>query len=159
LNKTFFASQRKKLLDLKDAILDQMQEVAQGNLRSEIETGGGAAFGQHMGDAGSDAYEKDFALTLLSQEQDSLYEIEEALKRIETGTYGICEKSETVIPRPRLEAIPWARFTVACQAEVERSAKGRRRWDSSMQFMDSNEAGEEDEEDESDEDSRVKSKD
>jgi RNA polymerase-binding transcription factor DksA len=52
-----------------------------------------SAFGMHQADAGSDAYDRDFALSLLSQEQDALYEIEEALKRVEAGTYGICEMS------------------------------------------------------------------
>ncbi|MGC3989400.1 MAG: hypothetical protein QM796_06925 [Chthoniobacteraceae bacterium] len=45
----------------------------------------------HQADAGSDAYDRDFALSLLSQEQDALYEIDEALKRIDHGTYGVCE--------------------------------------------------------------------
>jgi len=74
-------------------------------------------------------YEKDFALSLLSQEQDALYEIEEALKRIEVGTYGVCEMSNKFIPHTRLEAIPFARFTVECQQQLEKENRGRRRWD------------------------------
>ena len=58
-----------------------MQSVAQDSLRSRSENNEASAVGQHQADAGSDAYEKDFALSLLSQEQDALYEIEEALKR------------------------------------------------------------------------------
>lgn len=133
-----------------------MADVAHDSLRAASEGGGGAAFGQHMGDAGSDAYERDFALSLLSQEQDSLYEINEALKRIELGTYGMCEKSGQEIPRSRLEAIPWARYTVACQAEMEKANARKNRWDSTPQFMDSIESDEESEEEESDEDSRNK---
>ena len=52
----------------------------------------------HQADAGSDVYDRDFALSLLSQEQDALYEIDQALKRIELGTYGICEMSGKSIP-------------------------------------------------------------
>ena len=66
---------------------------------------------------------------LLSQEQDALYEIEEALKRIEVGTYGVCEMSNKFIPHTRLEAIPFARFTVECQQQLEKENRGRRRWD------------------------------
>ena len=94
----FFDRQKKRLLDLRDHFLDQMQSVAQDSLRSRAENNEASAVGQHQADAGSDAYEKDFALSLLSQEQDALYEIEEALKRIEVGTYGVCEMSNKLIP-------------------------------------------------------------
>ncbi len=75
---------------------------------------------------GSDAYDRDFALSLLSQEQDALYEIEEALKRIEGGTYGMCEMSGKPIAHARLEAIPFARFTVECQSQIEKKTKMQR---------------------------------
>jgi RNA polymerase-binding transcription factor DksA len=77
----------------------------------------------HQADAGSDAYDRDCALSLLSQEQDALYEIEEALKRVDAGTYGICEMSGKPIPHARLEAIPFARFTVECQTQIEKRKK------------------------------------
>ncbi|NNE93519.1 MAG: TraR/DksA family transcriptional regulator [Verrucomicrobiales bacterium] len=80
---------------------------------------GESAFGMHQADAGSDAYDRDFALSLLSQEQDALYEIDEALTRIELGTYGICEVSGEKIPQARLEALPFARLTVQCQERAE----------------------------------------
>lgn len=137
LPKPFLELQRKRLLDLRDHILDQMQDVAQDSLRSRPEGSAASAFGMHQADAGSDAYEKDFALSLLSQEQDALYEIEEALKRIEDGSYGICEMTGQSIPRARLEAIPYARFTAECQAKLEKENRGRRRWETTPQFMDS----------------------
>src|SRR5437870_12199922 len=80
----------------------------------------------HQADAGSDAYDRDFALSLLSQEQDALYEIDHALKRIELGTYGVCEMSGKPIPRARLEAIPFARFTVQCQSQLENQSRASR---------------------------------
>ncbi len=80
----------------------------------------------HQADAGSDAYDRDFALNLLSQEQDALYEIDEALKRIELGTYGVCEMSGKPINHERLEAIPFTRFTVECQSQIERQNKAQR---------------------------------
>lgn len=152
LPKSFLDLQRQRLLDLRDHILDQMQGVAQDSLRARPEGSAASAFGMHQADAGSDAYEKDFALSLLSQEQDALYEIEEALKRIEDGTYGICEMTQQPIPKARLEAIPFARFTVECQSKLERENRGRRRWETTPQFMDSadnffEEEGEDDDED------------
>jgi RNA polymerase-binding transcription factor DksA len=117
----FLEKQREKLLLLKDS----MNGVARDSLRSQ--TGGDAsAFGMHQADAGSDAYDRDFALSLLSQEQDSLYEIDQALKRLENGTYGICEMSGKQIPKARLEALPFTRYTVECQAELEKRNRYQR---------------------------------
>ena len=122
----FVRQQKQKLLQLRDAVVDSMAGVAQGTLRSRAEGSEASAFGMHQADAGSDAYDRDFALSLLSQEQDALYEIDEALKRVEVGTYGKCEMSGKPIPRARLEAIPFARFTVECQSQLEKQSKATR---------------------------------
>lgn len=120
---SFTRGQKDKLLQLRDAMVDSMAGVAQDTLRSRAEGSEASAFGMHQADAGSDAYDRDFALSLLSQEQDALYEIDQALKRIELGTYGVCEMSGKSIPRTRLEAIPFARFTVECQSQLEKQNK------------------------------------
>jgi DnaK suppressor protein len=116
----FLAKQRDRLLTLKDTLLDSMSGVAKDSLRSRAEGSEASAFGMHQADAGSDAYDRDFALSLLSQEQDSLYEIDEALKRIDTGAYGVCEMSGKPILHARLEALPFTRYTVECQSEIEK---------------------------------------
>jgi DnaK suppressor protein len=115
----FLRKQKSKLLQLRDSLLDSMMGVSRDTLRSRAEGSEASAFGMHQADAGSDAYDRDFALSLLSQEQDALYEIEEALKRVDAGTYGVCEMSGKPIPHARLEAIPFARFTVECQTQIE----------------------------------------
>jgi len=122
----FVRGQKDKLLQLRDAMVDSMAGVAKDNLRSRAEGSEASAFGMHQADAGSDAYDRDFALSLLSQEQDALYEIDQALKRIELGTYGICEMSGKPIMHARLEAIPFARFTVECQSQLEKQNKASR---------------------------------
>lgn len=116
----FLAKQRERLLVLKDTLLDSMNGVAKDSLRSRAEGSEASAFGMHQADAGSDAYDRDFALSLLSLEQDSLYEIDQALKRLESGAYGVCEMSGKSIPHPRLEALPFTRYTVECQADLEK---------------------------------------
>ncbi|MEM9481296.1 MAG: TraR/DksA C4-type zinc finger protein, partial [Verrucomicrobiota bacterium] len=126
----FMKKQKQKLLDLRDSLLDAMGTVTKDNLRAGSDSGDSSAFGMHQADAGSDAYDRDFALSLLSKEQDALYEIDEALERMEMGAYGICEISGKKIPRGRLEALPFARLTVECQAQVEKNnhfARGGRR--------------------------------
>lgn len=119
----FHLKQKDRLLQLRDSLLDAMAGVAKDNLRSRAEGSEASAFGMHQADAGSDAYDRDFALSLLSQEQDALYEIEEALKRLEQGTYGVCEMSGKVIAQPRLEALPFARYTVECQSQIEKQSR------------------------------------
>lgn len=71
---------------------------------------------------GTDAYERQFALTLASSEQDSLFEIDNALRRLDEGKYGICENCGCFIRKPRLEALPFVRMCIECQSETE---KGR----------------------------------
>lgn len=122
----FLKKQKARLLALRDGMLDSMAGVAKDSLRNRAEGSEASAFGMHQADAGSDAYDRDFALSLLSQEQDALYEIEEALKRVDNGTYGVCEISGKPIPHPRLEAIPFARYTVECQSQIEKQRKAVR---------------------------------
>jgi RNA polymerase-binding transcription factor DksA len=122
----FLRRQRERLLVLKDTLLDSMRGVGRDSLRSRAEGSEASAFGMHQADAGSDAYDRDFSLSLLSQEQDSLYEIDQALKRIENGTYGLCEICGKTIPQVRLEALPFARYTIECQAELERRGRSQR---------------------------------
>ena len=135
--KGFTKKQYQKLLDLRDSILDVMHGVTNDTLKNSdsMESGGG---GMHTGDAGSDAYDRDFALNLLAMEQDSLSEIEKAITRIETGVYGVCEMSGEKIPNVRLEAIPFARYTVQCQAAWEKdNGNGRHRAGETFSFSSS----------------------
>jgi RNA polymerase-binding transcription factor DksA len=78
------------------------------------------AFSSHMADAGTDTFDRDFALGMLSTEQDALYEIDEAINRIRNGNYGKCELTGKPIEAARLEAIPWTRFSAAAERQLER---------------------------------------
>ena len=66
----------------------------------------------HMADIGTDNYEQEFALGLMDSERKLLRETDDALQRIEQGTYGICEGTDKPIRKARLEAQPWARYCV-----------------------------------------------
>jgi RNA polymerase-binding transcription factor DksA len=88
---SFLDKQKSKLLQFRDSLLDLMTGVLRDTLRSRAEDNEASGLGMHQADAGSDAYDRDFALNLLSQEQDALYEIEEAIKRVDAGTYGIAK--------------------------------------------------------------------
>jgi RNA polymerase-binding transcription factor DksA len=129
----FALKQRQRLLDLRDELVDAMSGMT-GEIRNAPEGSEASGSGMHQGDAGSDAYDRDFALSVLAKEQDALYEIEQALRRIDRGVYGVCEMSGKSIPQARLEAIPFARLTVECQAQWEKEYGNRR-------FRPSNEVG------------------
>lgn len=118
----FTRTQRASLLQLRDALVDTISLTARDN-RADREGCRARSFAGDEADAGSDAFEKDFALRLLSQEHDALSQIDHALKRIDAGVYGICELSGKPIPRERLEAIPFARYTVECQAQLEKKER------------------------------------
>ena len=83
-------------------------------------------FSTHMGDAGTDTFDRDFALGMLSTQQDAIYEIELALERIRNGTYGMCELTGRRIEKERLDAIPWARFSVAAEMQLEQEGQVKR---------------------------------
>jgi len=121
----FLKKQRQRLVELRDAYLNSAEGVTSESLRGG-EGGDSSAFGMHQADAGSDAYDRDFALSLLAKEQDAIYEINEALKRIDSGMYGICEMSGETIFEERLEALPFTRFTVTCQERLEREQRSGR---------------------------------
>jgi RNA polymerase-binding transcription factor DksA len=118
--------QRERISQLREYLLVSMQGSTKDTLRSQSGGSKASALGMHQANDGSDSYDPDFALSLLSQEQDALYEIDEALKRIELGTYGVCEMSGEAIMRQRLEALPFTRYTVKCQAKIERQKRENR---------------------------------
>jgi RNA polymerase-binding protein DksA len=66
----------------------------------------------HMADVGTDNFEQEFTLGLIESERQFLRDIQEALIRIDDGTYGICQGTGKPIPRVRLEAVPWAKYTI-----------------------------------------------
>ncbi|MDB4367398.1 TraR/DksA family transcriptional regulator [Akkermansiaceae bacterium] len=121
----FEKKQRQRLLDLRDQITDVMHGIQNDTIKNGAEGSDASGSGMHQGDAGSDAYDRDFALNMLSKEANALGEIEEALQRLELGTYGVCEESGQKIPNPRLEAMPFARLTVERQAARERENSTR----------------------------------
>ena len=143
--KAEWAKYQKHLLELRERLTNQMDGLAKESAE-EL-----AGYSLHMADSGTDNFDRDFALSLLSSDQDAIYEIEEALKRIEKNTYGICELTGKPIPKARLEAIPWTRFTVEAQAQLERDGALRQRRLGALGTVDSTGATEVEEEEEAEE--------
>ena len=74
----------------------------------------------HMADFGTSSYEIDNIIGIMDSERKILIEIDLALNRIDNNRYGICENNGESIPKARLEAIPWARYCVACASLAEK---------------------------------------
>lgn len=74
----------------------------------------------HMADMGTDNYEQEFTLGLMEKDRTLLREINTALGKIQNGTYGICEGTAKPIAKPRLEAQPWARYSIEHARKLEK---------------------------------------
>jgi RNA polymerase-binding transcription factor DksA len=112
----------KLLIELRQHVLAQLGEHTEETLlkSSKDDSGDLSGYGQHMADAGTDTFDRDFALSLVSNEQEALAEIEAAIKRIHDGSYGICENTQKPIAKERLLAVPFTRYSAEAQKEVER---------------------------------------
>ena len=105
---------KQMLLEKRREILVNVNEMKDEALKkSRLDAAGDlSSMPIHMADIGTDNYEQEFALGLMDSERKLLREIDNALQRIEQGTYGICEGTGKQIPKARLKAQPWARYCV-----------------------------------------------
>ena len=77
-------------------------------------------------DEDEDSFDADFALSVAGSERNVIYEVDEALRRLDAGTFGICEITGLPIPKARLKAIPFARYSVEAQSQQETRPRRRR---------------------------------
>jgi RNA polymerase-binding transcription factor DksA len=115
----------KLLADLRDHVVNGLNTHTEETLKRSAKDDSGdlSGYAQHMADAGTDTFDRDFALSLVSNEQEALAEIDAAIQRIRNGTYGICELTGKPISKERLLAVPFARYSVESQVEVERTKR------------------------------------
>ena len=93
------------------------------NLSQRDASGDLSGYGVHMADVATDNFDRELNLDLASTEQKRLNQIDDALKRIEEGTYGDCENCSEKISLQRLKALPFARLCIKCQEDEEKNAK------------------------------------
>jgi RNA polymerase-binding transcription factor DksA len=109
-----------KLLQARELLFRQQEALSRPEERARAGTG------LHMADAGTDSFDQDMTLGILSADRDTLRQIDRALERIRNGTYGICELTGKKINAKRLEAIPWARFSTEAERQLEKEGLHRR---------------------------------
>lgn len=116
---------KKKLLVEKQRVLEEMGELQQNNLKQTIseQSGENSRYSFHLGDVASLAYGREFSMGLAERQQKYLEQIDEALQRIEEGTYGICLVTGEPISLTRLEEVPIAKYSVKGKEILERQRK------------------------------------
>lgn len=108
------------LLEKRAELLKNVFQIEDEAIKKSHSTGDLSSMPIHMADLGSDNYEQDFAIGLMDGERKLLHEIEEALVRIEKKTYGICPGTGRHILKARLEAQPWAKYSVEFAKKLEK---------------------------------------
>ncbi len=118
-----FRRYHKLLIELRNHLTGQIDTHAEETLKRSAKEDAGdlSSYGQHMADAGTDTFDRDFALSLVSSEQEALSEVEAAIKRIKAGTYGLCEITQKPIAKERLLAVPFTRYSAEAQKDIERN--------------------------------------
>lgn len=113
----------KLLIDLRESLTEGIERHSEETLKRSAKEDAGdlSAYGQHMADAGTDTFDRDFALSMVASEQEALSEIDAAIKRIHDGTYGTCEITGKPIAKERLLAVPFTRYSAEAQKEIERN--------------------------------------
>lgn len=104
-----------RLILLRHALLrdgERLEEEGLKALEQEVSV-------DHMADFGSDSYEQDNTLALIESKSEALRDVDESIRKIEVGSYGLCEECEQLIPSGRLEVLPHARYCVNCQSKRE----------------------------------------
>ncbi|MCD6219282.1 TraR/DksA C4-type zinc finger protein [Candidatus Calescamantes bacterium] len=114
---------KKKLLDMREKIKEELEELENDIMNKSLKEASGelSSYSIHFADLGSDASERDTEIEAMETERNIMEKIEEALKRIEEGTYGKCQSCGNEIPLSRLRAIPYATLCKECKMKEEKS--------------------------------------
>ncbi len=123
MRKAFLKTARDKLMEMRRQVLREIgNDLKQGREGAKDE-------GMDTYDLASEERDREISFILTDREREKLQAIQEALERVDDGTYGICESCESEIAEARLGALPFTRLCVNCQAEREKEAKAARRFD------------------------------
>jgi DnaK suppressor protein len=113
------AQKFKKLLQSEsDRLSAGLRRLEQDNLYNTVTEN--TADIANAAEVGTDNFEYEVALNIASNETDMLRDINDALRRVDSGSYGVCEGCNVEIPRKRLEVFPAAKFCIECQSKLER---------------------------------------
>lgn len=119
MKKTDMLAYKDKLQSIRARLRGDVTAMAEVALRKTGTEAGGAGMPIHMAELGSDNFDQEFTLSLMETEEDTLGRIETALERIDEGSFGRCVQCDGVIPRARLNAIPYTPLCIKCAEAQE----------------------------------------
>ena len=114
---------KKLILKRKEWVIEELKHITEDTLKKSQKEASGdiSGYTYHMADVATDTYDREFSLGIAAKERQVLYELDDALKKIEEGTFGICEDCKCIIAKNRLRAVPQARLCVRCQEKKEKN--------------------------------------
>ena len=121
MRKTVLQRFRKLLLEEKERVSQSLAQHEKIIMHADDQSGleAGKAHSNHMADQGSDEFQYETTIKFAKTEGRYLYNIEEALRRIEDGTYGKCQECNKAIALPRLKRLPYTRLCIDCKEKEE----------------------------------------
>ncbi len=121
-NKKELSGFKKMILKRKEEVLEEIKHISDDTLKKTQKDASGdiSGYTYHMADVATDTYDREFSLSLASSDRKVLYELDDAIKKIEEGTFGVCEECKSLITKIRLKALPFARLCVKCQKAKEK---------------------------------------
>ena len=113
---------KKLLLKMKSQINGDIRSMADESEGDQADKGDVSGHAMHMADVATDMYDREFNLSLASNDREMLQKIEAAILRINKGTFGLCLKTGKRIPEARLRAVPYAEYCLEVQEDMDRKA-------------------------------------
>ena len=115
---------RQLLITERTKLADEIKNIAHDASTSPREASGDlSAYTVHMADMAADTYERELSMNIVSSEQEILYQIDDALKRLDDGSIGVCQQCNEPIAMSRLKAVPYASLCIECQRAKEQKNK------------------------------------
>ncbi|MFA5320361.1 MAG: TraR/DksA family transcriptional regulator [Candidatus Omnitrophota bacterium] len=120
--KTELTAFKKLILKKKEDVIEHIKDISEETVKKSQKDASGdiSSYTYHMADVATDNYDREFSMGRVSDDREFLYELEDALKRIEDGSFGICEECESLISKTRLKAVPSARLCIKCQEKKDK---------------------------------------
>lgn len=121
-SKKELAEFKKIILKRKEEVVEGIKHISEDTLKKSQRDASGdiSGYTYHMADVATDTYDREFSLGIASNDRKVLYELDDAIKKTEDGTFGICEDCKSMITKTRLKAVPSARLCVKCQEKKEK---------------------------------------
>ncbi|MDP3704215.1 MAG: TraR/DksA C4-type zinc finger protein [Candidatus Omnitrophota bacterium] len=115
---------RQLLIAERAKVAGEIKSIAKNTAKSPRDASGDlSAYTIHMADMAADSYEREVSMNIVSSEQEVLYQIDDALKLMDEGAFGVCQQCNKPITMSRLKAVPYASLCIQCQRAKEQKSK------------------------------------